>query len=175
MKHSQRRARLVAEIGQASTKPATRLRSNGQEQLRARQVERCSGDRARRSTRTSTRSRVDKNRSKPTACQSTSTPPLIDRRENTKAAYLERYRKAQSATPFQSFPRLPTDLETYSTATTDAGRTSPRGSTRSKRCAPNGKRGNSRNCPTSAVGMDRPGPDELGNRPRLSHGGRPAI
>ena len=164
VKHSQRRARLVAEIGQAVDKAATRLHSIEQEQLRARQVERWRQQGETIYAHIHEISRGQK--SLEADGMSIDLDATLSPSENAQA-YFERYRKAQSATA--NLPELAQAAQTDLNYLRQLRRwpTSPRGSTRSKRCAPNGKRGNSRNCPTSAVVVDRPSPDD-GNRPRIA-------
>jgi len=95
VRHAQRRARLVAEIGQAVERAATRLYSIEQEQERAKQVEtwRMQGEAIYAHIHEITRGqRVLKVDGREIALDPTLSPS-----ENAQA-YFERYRKAQSAT-----------------------------------------------------------------------------
>ena len=95
VKHSQRRARLVAEIGQAVDKAATRLHSIEQEQLRARQVERWRQQGETIYAHIHEISRGQK--SLEADGMSIDLDATLSPSENAQA-YFERYRKAQSAT-----------------------------------------------------------------------------
>jgi len=95
VRHSQRRARLVSEIGQAVDKAATRLHSIEQEQLRARQVERWrqQGETIYAHIHEISRGQISLEADGLLIDLDTTLSPS----ENAQA-YFERYRKAQSAT-----------------------------------------------------------------------------
>jgi predicted ribosome quality control (RQC) complex YloA/Tae2 family protein len=95
VRHSQRRARLVAEIGQAVDKAATRLHSIKQEQLRARQVERWRQQGETIYAHIHEISRGQK--SLEADGMSIDLDATLSPSENAQG-YFERYRKAQSAT-----------------------------------------------------------------------------
>jgi predicted ribosome quality control (RQC) complex YloA/Tae2 family protein len=95
VRHSQRRARLVAEIGQAVDKAATRLHSIEQEQLRARQVERWRQQGETIYAHIHEISRGQK--SLEADGMSIDLDATLSPSENAQG-YFERYRKAQSAT-----------------------------------------------------------------------------